>query len=545
MSCKPTTLAARNAYMMLQNNDIAFRRGIVEFDIILQQSNPAERYDRTTLLNLTTNVNKLKDTSALENYPTVSSRLDQRPMTYIEVADFLQQSGYQISDVANIVASIIIAPVNPVYNTYVSDFLNQLDFYFTENVASSVNGGTCGALSNPFSKVMELVNKIQNAMDLVKGLANFDFASLIGPLASIEQVLKKIVDKLKDTLLQQVNNIVGKISGIVANLKQMGMQVLSQFRGMVENVRAFLSDLSIEGIKKKIEQFIAKAVSQFEEITPEILSLLFFRFCQFSEMIQSFMQSPIKALQEHVSRFELTTKNLESRGLQVTQTVVASGGRRVRESDASQSRRRLIDRSNGSAGGTPTPAATPGLSIPQYVQDGTLSEQQANAILNMNDKGIPGYCTFGGGVLRGGGSVPQDGYRRVKDEVWVKLIKTLDMVPDLKPVTINSAYRSPAYNATRKGAAKGSLHQSGMAIDVAFPGGGTTENVARYIAAASIQGFGGIQTYPPNSFTHCDIGNKRTWSGHGADGAGGRWGRYLSAHLEGNHSFLSSVIRGS
>lgn len=551
MSCKPTTLASKYAYMTLQNNDIAFQQGIVAFDVLFRQSNPADYYDRAELLSLTTSMNAIKGLPVLkeDDYGLVYDRLVQAPLTYIEVADFLQQSGYTIGDVNS---TLRIFPFIS-KNSQVNQLLNQLNFYFSENIASSINGSTCGAVINPFLAVIGILSK----------LSTIDIGALFGPLASVKEVINNIVDKLRDTLLKQVENLVKKVSGIISQIKRMAIQVLSQFRKMVENVRAFLSDLSIAGIKAKIDSFITKAVSQFQELTPEVIALLLFRFCQFSEMVQAFMQSPITALQERIANFENTTLNLESQSLRITASIVANGGRRVRTSAADDARGRLVQLANsttanmnGNPGGNinlennGSPPATSGLRIPAYVADGTITEQQANAILSMNDSGIPGYCNFTDGVWnmhakrgRLTDCGPGDGYRRVKDEVWVKLIKSLDMIPDLKPVSILSGYRSSQYNRKIGGAAKTSLHMSGMAIDVAFPGGGRYEAVARFIAACSTQGFLGIQTYPSDSFTHCDIGSKRSWSGHGADGTSGRWGGIIRQHLDGNVSSISNVIR--
>ena len=555
MSCKPTTLASKYAYMTLQNNDVAFQQGIVSFDVLFRQENPADYYDRTELLTTTSGINILKSLPALAGYEMIYDRLQQGNMTYIEVADFLQQSGYTPSDVQSILSIFPFVTTN----TRVDALLNQLDFYFTENVGSSVNGGTCGAIINPFLKALDILDKLKD----------FDIGSLFGPLAAIKAVIEGIVDKLKDTLMQQVDNLVGKIAGQISKVKEMGVQVLSQFRKMVENVRSFLSDVSIEGIKAKVGEFLAKASGQFETLTPDAIALLLFRFCQFSEMVQSFMQAPIKALQERVSTFEDTTANLESDSLRTTEEVVANGARRVVPAEIANSRGRLIDLANRSSGGgssgsrstgggtgtldlrdTGTPAAASGLQIPSYVESGAITEQQATAILNMNDSGIPGYCTFTDGVwnmhLKRGrltDAGPGDGYKRVKDEVWVKLIKALDMIPDLKPVRIESAYRSRQYNKKLNGSAKSSKHTSGQALDVRFPSGGRYEAVARFIAACSIQGFGAIQTYPENSFTHIDLAGKRNWTGYGADGTSGRWGSIIRAHNAGNVSSLTNMVR--
>ena len=79
---------------------------------------------------------------------------------------------------------------------------------------------------------------------------------------------------------------------------------------------------------------------------------------------------------------------------------------------------------------------------------------------------------------------------RVLPDVWTKLenfAKSLGRV-----ITLNSAYRTPEYNA-RVGGAKNSLHVQRKAIDA---------------------GFTGIGCY--DSFCHIDVGSKRHWGSSGS-----------------------------
>lgn len=73
-----------------------------------------------------------------------------------------------------------------------------------------------------------------------------------------------------------------------------------------------------------------------------------------------------------------------------------------------------------------------------------------------------------------------------------------------RPITINSGYRSPAHNKSIGGASS-SYHTRGMAADITIKGM-TPLEVA---SLAHDMGFGGIKAY--QSFTHIDVGLKRTW----------------------------------
>lgn len=74
-----------------------------------------------------------------------------------------------------------------------------------------------------------------------------------------------------------------------------------------------------------------------------------------------------------------------------------------------------------------------------------------------------------------------------------------------KPVNVNSAYRTTAYN-TRVGGAKNSYHMKGRAFDISIKGV-TPAEIARY--AASI-GVPGVIQY--NTFVHVDSRDNKYWA---------------------------------
>ena len=100
------------------------------------------------------------------------------------------------------------------------------------------------------------------------------------------------------------------------------------------------------------------------------------------------------------------------------------------------------------------------------------------------------------------------------DTVFVsdKLVEVLEKIRGHfgKPVVINSAYRTDAYNSRTKDAAKFSQHKYGLAADITIQGV-TPSQIASY-AETLLPGTGGIGIY--KSFTHIDVRKtKSRWNG--------------------------------
>ena len=99
---------------------------------------------------------------------------------------------------------------------------------------------------------------------------------------------------------------------------------------------------------------------------------------------------------------------------------------------------------------------------------------------------------------------------RVLPELWTKLENFAQSLG--RPITLNSAYRTPEYNA-KVGGSKNSLHVQRKAVDVQW-GTSSVQGRVDMIQRACDAGLTGIGCY--NGFIHLDIGAKRHW---GPDGA--------------------------
>jgi hypothetical protein len=562
MVCRPTTIATKYADGLFNQDATRFTNGIYDFaDIINQQNNPVDNYDKTALNEFTRNLNRNLRRVDLSGYPLLDSKLKQvSNLTSVEVADFLNQSGYDFDSATGIVngansvsssyprlytdANNIgdLANLNPDNNvgnygpiipwavmpTDFESMVDQLEFYNNENVANTISGGFCSAFQNPFNQVLKIIGAIQLGVKLLDKLKSFSLADLFdaalgAALDAIKDKLASIVDKIKATVMQQIKNITQTIGGIVNS----HIAIFDEITKRAEDVKSFFNDSSMETIKDGIRKFVDDAKKQFEELTPEAILLLLFRFCQFAEMIQGFLKSPVDALRNHVNNIKLQIRTVTSMGLINTKLAVDAGAQRFTQEAREDARKRMMDTLRARADSSPNvsnPGPAPDPEV--YVNNPNITEEEARELGTLSNDGIPGKIKWAPSVLNMGKSVSDAeddaGWKMINNEVKLRLLRTATRFG--RELTINSGYRSPEYNR-RIGGAKRSQHMSGYAIDVSMAGL-SSDDIRRFIRIASQEGFMGMSYYPGSNFTHVDIGGRRTWGSNGA------YASWVNAHVK-------------
>lgn len=462
------------------------------------QNNPAAKYNQFALQLLTSNLNNLIPQVNLARFPNLHNRFSQAPILFPEYADYMNQTGHTIESV-----NALYLEAKSLVDQGVVNFpeggeperlIRELDYYYTENVANSLNNATCGSLINPFLAAFGIFEMLQNPQAILNQVLA-GAQAILGPLSSIRDVLFNIVDKLKSTLLDRVASLRQALNGIAGSARAL----FTRLTRNLNRAAAMLSDLNIGKLKDKIEAFLGAAVAQFKELTPEVIALLLFRMCQLSELVQGFMSGGVDRVAGDLSRFEEMRSRINSFGLRVTQGAVDFGAPRI---SASGRPGQVDDIRDGTIeGGYPAPVIDP------------TRLRHPSLITQINAQGLAGYFVFGPGVYDMGKTVSDadddDGWRLVQPDIWDKLIDALEIVPELKGVGIGSAYRSPIYNARIPGAARGSLHKSGQALDLSIDP--SHPQMPMFIAACSYLGFGGIAVYerPRNRFIHIDTGSVR------------------------------------
>ncbi len=91
------------------------------------------------------------------------------------------------------------------------------------------------------------------------------------------------------------------------------------------------------------------------------------------------------------------------------------------------------------------------------------------------------------------------------------LVQLRTQLNSAAPIQVISGYRSPETNAMlasySDGVAAGSLHMSGMAIDIRVPG----RSLRQVHQVALNMAEGGVGYYPRSDFVHVDTGRVRRW----------------------------------
>ena len=425
----------------------------------------------------------------------------------------------------------VVVPSNTT-TSGILDLLNALDFFLNNNFASSITNGICSLFSNMFNKAKELIAKINVAIDALKafladplgsilGFIEDAITGLLGGIAAIGAALAAIVDGLVSTLVNQIKNIASQAVSFIKNLPQNTADMFKKIAEKIRNVQNFFSDVTMDKLKEKIKAFVDGAGNAFEELTAEAIDFIKYRFCQFGEMIQSFMQRPLDAVKGFAQNIQNEQALLQSAGSEQTQQAARAGATRLTDTAIRSAQQRLRSRANrradrsttsgggGGGGGGTSPGAPPPPDPQVYISNNELSSAEQTALINLGPDGTTQF-KFNSSVLNMGKSVSDagdnDGFARVDPNVWVKLTVVGRRMG--KQFTVNSGYRSPEYNR-RIGGAKRSMHMSGKAIDISTRGW-STEEKADFIRKCSQEGFLGIGTY--GTFIHIDIGSRRFWT---------------------------------
>jgi len=473
------------------------------------QSDPSLQYDQEVIyatVSLTKSTLISVDPSGL-TYPLLQERFRQGPILAPEYADFLSFSQYDLTYVNELLNSF---PVTPPVG--LSQYFDQLELYYDQNYSATLSGGFCSAFSG---KLLALSGLISGAAKLISQLKNFSLSSVLAQLTSIKEILYKLVDNLKQKLLQQIQNIATKI----ANFKNMITSVANALGNKLQQVSNFFSDLNMNNIKKKIEEIIASMAGGYEEITGDVIAYILFRLCRLSEIINSFMRSPVDSIKNVMNNFAMQSVLFQNFSRTATIGAVNAGLFRKDPFDT-------IAEQGAVAAATNAAGVSTYLSRPVTATEIAMANELKSATLekiNSNSYAAASLISFD---TLNKDEAPRS-WQEVDALVWVRIFRIAQRLNT--KLSLISAFRSNAkqtrlyndaiaqYGPSQKRVAKpgSSLHEFGGALDVDM-GGRSNEFRANFIRSASEEGFNGIGTY--SEFIHVDNrGDIWTWGGYNTD----------------------------
>ena len=546
-----TPLSSRFDAQVLRADSAIFDT-LFDASSMLTQTNPLDRVDRQTAIDMTNSLNNALSNIDMTNYPTLSARVNQFPITYVEVADFIYGNNTDTTTLYPIIRDYNPQLLLPVP---FDDFLSDLDLYFDANLGKTISGGLCGQFGNIFTKILGLFTLIDTAKALIDDIKNLSekdplkkikSLTLQGVIKSLKENIDKIIKKLVKTIKKKIEAMVDSVTDTITDICVGAERMYKKLKKMADDIKKFFEEASIEKFVERIEKFIAETSAQFERLTVENVALLMFRFCQFTELLQSLLYGGVNKLTAIAQAIAVQKTIAKNASLQETASAVDAGAVRVSVesrcktintiiTDNNEAVKKNIEEIDDSSSGLSLDGVTSldgvvdavvGAVVDGVVGDildptsgrkseATLSKMSKTPVLTpkeatpeelalvrtITEDGLSGYFTFTSSVKK------NNQWQGIAPIVWVKLIRMVNMTSI--EYVVNSGHRNKEYNKS-VGGAKKSIHMSGYAIDIKV----SVSKRSKTFVAAQYAGFTGIGIY--SSFIHLDCGSRRMWvAGHG------------------------------
>ena len=528
-----TPLSSRFDAQVLRADSAIFDT-LFDASSMLTQTNPLDRVDRQTAIDMTNSLNNALSNMDMTNYPTLSARVNQFPITYVEVADFIYGNNTDTTTLYPIIRDYNPQLLLPVP---FDDFLSDLDLYFDANLGKTISGGVCGQFGNIFTKILGLFTLIDTAKALIDDIKNLSekdplkkikSLTLQGVIKSLKENIDKIIKKLVKTIKKKIEAMVDSVTDTITDICVGAERMYKKLKKMADDIKKFFEEASIEKFVKRIEKFIAETSAQFERLTVENVALLMFRFCQFTELLQSLLYGGVNKLTAIAQAIAVQKTIAKNASLQETASAVDAGAVRVSVesrcktvntiiTDNNEAVKKNIEEIDDSSSGVVDGVVGDVLDATSgRKSEATLSKMSKTPVLTpkeatpeelalvrtITEDGLPGYFTFTSSVKK------NNQWQGIAPIVWVKLIRMVNMTSI--EYVVNSAHRNKELNKKKKGAKK-SIHMSGYAIDIKV----SVSKRSKTFVAAQYAGFTGIGVY--GTFMHLDCGSRRMWvAGHGS-----------------------------
>ena len=374
MSNCPTSLS------LSQLTDTDEFKNILSGEDLLNLTDPTKQLNQALLSVTTDTINdKLNDQKTKQSpsaytfdqfkddYPTLAKKIQDDDISPAEVAIFATETGATLQSPLN---SAFDTPVDGddiegvttgdtikagqcsldfrawtpgAYPTaQIASTLALLDTFLDDNIGSSLSGGQCAAFAVLGSALQSLLQSMKakaDSLDSIPGLdlKKFSLSEILsGEVIKVKLKLEMIGKLIKDTVKKVIEKVKNQAKSLVASVKDLPNSLQAQLNKAQLKIEAFTSDKNKNGVMDGIDKMIANVGSMFEKLTPAILGLLLFRFCQVTSAIQNASETPLKSLMNTVNGIKETQKIMKSESAKATKTAVESGANRMDADDVEQ-----------------------------------------------------------------------------------------------------------------------------------------------------------------------------------------------------------------
>jgi len=431
------------------------------------------------------NLNGFLNGRDLSEYPTLSNRVGDVPITPIEYAEFLEEFIYTPA----IINTNIIFSANLL--------LSQMDDFYTRNFTQSTIGGFCA-----------LMPKVFEAIDFFFDAVGFLSKGINGVIAALtERALQELMRKIAEEVSKIIDKTVLKVLNIIRNFDIndffgeietfVNERIVERVSQLKEDILTFFTRENLNKIKKKVEDLITYAVSVFENPSIEEIQFLVYRFCSFAAQVEALINGLKDPLANFAGGYQGVIRGLRAVSDFNTARAVAAGALRY----AFDTRRDLIN-----TGET------------EFIDRGNPPESRIDDVSDIPTwEEISSGSSSSFGVVLGNQSFASNPPGQRQEEGWTQLNRSL--LAKLvriqrrfgRKIIVISGFRNPALN-DQVGGEENSQHLAKTAVDMTWSGFNTS-SMEDLIAIAIDERIGGIGRYPGQSFVHLDIGPRRSWRG--------------------------------
>ena len=433
-------------------------------------------------------IERTEDQTGLTNYPSLRERIELGPITGAEFLDY--RTTFSITD-EQFDYYIISQP------EYIINTLEN--FYFKDRLTTGGMSYCSLVASNLFKVIRSILNG--TAMERIQSLASGAW-------------FKELVDQATNAIKNMFENLKKKFEGVlmrIGNLQNTVKTRIDSFMKKIDRevtrINMMLAPENMEKMIKRVQDQISSFIDKIKELNDETIQYLAYMICKSTGPIEQQMRSPIDALSSRIGDIEGSYGRLDSISKATTHAAVMNGAYRI---DGNVRNEAVANQQGSGGGGT---AKDPGVVQPG-AQARLVNPVTSDEVANVTKWTPPGVgdsrIRFGPGLSEG--RMGREGWEVVDIRLRVVAMRLQKRMG--QQLQINSGYRSPEYNARTPGAAKRSLHMSGLALDITWDGFGR-DSGERFITYALEEGIGGIGRYytARNMFIHIDLGARRSWNG--------------------------------